>query len=184
MITGAAVGADGRPWAARVAEAGGRMYSADGPSVVGVVSAGNGRADHYQPQDADPLRWPAGWEAVEIDGISAYPVAYPGQLALIDTSRAAKPDQLDAATLIDLHDNLVLIHARDRQGRSLAYLKRICHDPEAPGGYVIASVDSGRSSPYLPPERIDLIVPVVGIIFEDPRRPRQKGRAAARIVIP
>jgi hypothetical protein len=109
---------------------------------------------------------------------------------LIDTDRAARPDSSDFTerTLTDLHDNLVLIETDEppeigkaTSGRR-AYLKRFCMDRRAPNGFVLASVDGGRSSPYVPVEHILMIVPVVGVLYQDPRRPREKRWHAKTVV--
>jgi hypothetical protein len=84
---------------------------------------------------------------------------------------------------MDLHDNICLIQTVEA-GVDRAYLKRFCQEPRAPQGFVLASVDSGRGSPYLPDEVIQLIAPVVGVVFEDPRKPREKGRNRADIKTP
>jgi transcriptional regulator with XRE-family HTH domain len=160
-------------------------YRAQGElAVLGTVSAGDGRLPAgWTPALNSAISFPQHWVAVEITGNSAYPVAYPGQLALVDLNRATNTATLDDEALHDLDDNLCLIQTRE-EGRICAYLKRFCADRRAPAGFILASVDSGRGSPYLPPDTIDLIAPVVAVVFEDPRKPRVKGRNRAEIKTP
>ena len=197
LTTGAGPGPEGvgrlagihdEPFALAAANPGTPVYvedAADGElAVLGTVSAGDGQLPAmWSPSHGAAIRFPSSWVAVEITGKSAYPVAYPGQLALVDLSRAVDPKNLDAAALHDLNDNLCLIQTRE-DGELRAYLKRFCVDKRAPAGFVLASVDSGRGSPYLPADMIDLIAPVVAVVFEDPRKPRQKGRNRAEVVVP
>ena len=176
------------PFAVAAANPGTPVYVSEGEegevSVLGTVSAGDGQVPAtWSPANGASFRLPTSWVAVEITGNSAYPVAYPGQLALVDLERAVSPRSLDAATLHDLNDNLCLIQTRE-DGQLRAYLKRFCADRRAPAGFILASVDSGRGSPYLPAEMIDLIAPVVAVVFEDPRKPRVKGRNRAVVKIP
>ncbi len=160
-------------------------YRAQGElAVLGTVSAGDGRLPAgWTPALNSAISFPQHWVAVEITGNSAYPVAYPGQLALVDLNRATNTATMDDEALHDLDDNLCLIQTRE-EGRVCAYLKRFCADRRAPAGFILASVDSGRGSPYLPPDTIDLIAPVVAVVFEDPRKPRMKGRNRADIKTP
>lgn len=161
--------------------------------VVGTVVAGDGQFSDrsaYVHDGGIPLIIPDTWQAVMVEGMSAYPVVYPGQIVLIDTERAARPDDDDwgEVQMTDLHDNLVLVQTDEppdigeaTSGRR-AYLKRFCMDKRAPDGFVLASIDSGRSSPYVPADRIMMIVPVVGVLFQDPRRPREKRWHAKTVV--
>lgn len=147
-----------------------------GLHVVGVVSAGDGKTNGDPYAEArEPFPIPESWDVVQVQGDSAYPVAYNGQFAIIDTARAATPETLDAATLHDLDNDMVLIQTTE-DGHHRAYLKRFCTEPRSPCGYTLASINSGQKSPYLPPDIIDIITPVVGVVFEDPRLPRKKGR--------
>ena len=153
-------------------------------ALVGEAAAGPAGQAARWDQMAEP-EWmdaPNTWVAVQISGMSAYPVAYPGQFVIIDTGRTARPADLDAETLEDLHDNLCLIVTIE-SGTPQSYCKRFCVDSRAPAGFCLASVDSGRSSPYLPPDIIEQIIPVVGVLFQDPRLPRKKGRNQATITI-
>lgn len=147
-----------------------------GLHVVGVVSAGDGETngDPYAAS-RDPFPIPESWDVVQVQGGSAYPVAYNGQFAIIDTARAATPATLDDDSIADLDDNMVLIQTNE-DGKLRAYLKRFCAESRSPCRYTLASVNSGHRSPYLPPEVIEVITPVVGVVFEDPRLPRVKGR--------
>ncbi len=173
---------------------GGGSEVGHGIHVVGTVIAGDGQlSDRSALEHADgiPLMIPDSWQALQVKGNSAYPVVYPDQIVLIDTDRAARPDSSDwgEKQLIDLHDNIVLIETDEppdlgkaTSGRR-AYLKRFCMDKRAPDGFVLASIDSGRSSPYVPADRIMMIVPVVGVLYQDPRRPREKRWHAKTVVV-
>lgn len=145
---------------------------APGMRVVGTVVAGDGDISQYVENEESPIAFPDHWQVVRVEGMSAYPVIYPGQLAIIDTSRATSPAVWTDDHRIDLHDNLVLIQTDGEKPR--AYLKRFCREPEAPHGFVLASVDGGRSSPWISPERIIVIAPIVAVMFQDPRKPRKK----------
>jgi transcriptional regulator with XRE-family HTH domain len=152
-----------------------------GLSVVGIAAAGDGdQANAWRAmREPEPLPIPDSWEAVQVRGDSAYPVAFDGQFVLIDCARAVTARDLCDADATDLHDNLVLVQTMEK-GAEKAYIKRFCREPRAPAGYVFASINAGRSSPYLAPECIEFIIPVVGVVFEDPRKPRIKGRSRAR----
>lgn len=139
-------------------------------SLVGVVKAGDGDLTEYEERPSTPLPLKASWRVVQVQGWSAYPVVYPDQFVIIDGERAARPDLMTEAQRDDLHDNIVICQVVG--GR--AYLKRFCHAPGAPGGFIMASIDSGRGSPYVDPHEIMIIEPVVGVIFEDPTKPRKK----------
>lgn len=144
--------------------------SSDALDLVGVVTAGDGNLEAYEPvQEPQPFPIPDSWKVVRVEGNSAYPVIYRGQFAVVDTNRAQRPP-LSATAAVDLHDNIVLIQTED--GRGL--LKRFCYAPGAPGDFILASVDSGRGSPYVPPDSILVIVPVVGTFYVDPTKPREK----------
>ena len=177
-------GEDPPPWYRhRVAEPSQPYDAGNGIAVVGVAAAGKPtEAAAWSEMRQDSLHLPDQWVAVEVTGSSAYPVAYPGQFVLIDTGRCITPGTWDTAGIQDLGDNVCLVVTNEGEKQS-AYIKRLCVDPRAPDGFIFASVDSGRGSPYLPREIIDMIVPVVGVIFEDPRKPRLKGRNQATITI-
>ncbi len=100
-------------------------------------------------------------------------MVYPKQFVLIDTDRAVLRADLASERARDIDDNMVVMIMIGEPRR--AYLKRFCRDTRAPDGYVIASIDGGRRSPYIPPADIDRLLPVVGVIFEDPTMPRIKG---------
>jgi hypothetical protein len=164
-----------------------------GIPTVGTVVAGDGKlSDHsaYVENKSQPILMPDAWKAVVVEGMSAYPVVYPGQIVLIDTARAARPDDDDwnDDIMTDLHDNLVLVETDEPPeiGKATsgvrAYLKRFCVDKRAPDGFVLASIDAGRSSPYVPAEHILMIVPVVAVLFQDPRQPRKKRWHAKTVV--
>ena len=146
-----------------------------GLTVYGVVAKASPLEDDTKGAPIDigharAVQMPASWVLVEVRGMSAYPILFPGQMGIFDTERAASPDEFTEEKLIDLHDNVVLVSLHT--GR--AYLKRFCHAAKAPHGYVLASVDAGRSSPYVPPEEISVIMPMVGTLYQDPSKPRQK----------
>lgn len=138
--------------------------------LVGVVTAGDGDLTSYEPLQ-EPVTWqiPPSWKIVQVFGKSAYPVIYEGQWAAIDTMRAQRPP-FDRQTLVDLHDNIVLVQTTDGRG----FLKRFCWADGAPGDFMLASIDSGRSSPFVPPEQILIIAPVVATFYVDPGQPREK----------
>jgi hypothetical protein len=164
-----------------------------GISTVGTVVAGDGKlSDHsaYIENPSQPIIMPDTWKAVVVEGMSAYPVVYPGQIVLIDTARAGRPDDdgWNDDVMTDLHDNLVLVETDEPPeiGKATsgkrAYLKRFCVDKRAPDGFVLASIDAGRSSPYVPAAHILMIVPVVAVLFQDPRQPRKKRWHAKTVV--
>lgn len=173
-----------------VAESSAR-YNPNPIPMVGRVVAGDGQLSDesaFEQNGADNLIIPDTWRAVMVEGMSAYPVVYPGQIVMIDIARAVRPDDWDEADRTDLHDNLVLIETSEEpeigkatSGRR-AYLKRFCMDKRSPAGFVLASIDSGRSSPYVPVESILMIVPVVAVLYQDPRRPREKRWHAKTVV--
>lgn len=159
-------------------------HASGGTALVGIAAAGKPTeaARWQQMSHPIPIATPASWQLVEVTGSSAYPVAYPGQLMFIDSDRAVTPSTITESAIEDLADNICLIQTHE-DGGPKAYIKRFCADKRAPGGFIFASVDSGRGSPFLPIEIIEMIVPVVGVWFEDPRFPREKGRNRATIVI-
>jgi transcriptional regulator with XRE-family HTH domain len=154
---------------------------ARGMRVVGTVSAGDGDISQFVKQEEPPIAFPDDWQVVRVEGMSAYPVIYPGQLAIVDTARATSPRVWTDQHRIDLHDNLVLIQTDGDQPR--AYLKRFCRELAAPHGFVLASVDGGRSSPWISPEKILIIAPIVGVMFLDPRQPRKKSWHQKTVVV-
>lgn len=171
----------------------GVTYPAHQITMVGRVVAGDGQLSDESAIELEGLPGltiPDTWQAVMVEGMSAYPVVYPGQIVLIDTARAARPESStwNDAVATDLHDNLVLIETDEPAeiGKATsghrAYLKRFCVDRRAPHGFVLASIDSGRSSPYVPADHILMIVPVVGVLYQDPRRPREKRWHAKTVV--
>lgn len=147
--------------------------------LVGTVVAGDGDLSAYeQPTEPEPFPIPDHWAVVEVQGMSAYPVVYPGQFAAIDLDRSAAPP-FDDEQIEDLHDNLVLIQTID--GRAL--LKRWCRDWNSPQRFLLASIDAGRSSPWVSVKEILIVSPVVGVFFYDPRQPRQKRYHAKTVVV-
>lgn len=157
------------------------VVSGGGMRVVGTVVAGDGDISQYVENEEAPISFPDNWQVVRVEGMSAYPVIYPGQMAIIDTKRATSPAVWTDENRIDLHDNLVLIQTDGDKPR--AYLKRFCREPEAPHGFVLASVDGGRSSPWIAPEKIIVIAPIVGVMYLDPRQPRKKSWHQKTVVV-
>jgi phage repressor protein C with HTH and peptisase S24 domain len=122
--------------------------------LVGKVAAGKGDVEWWQDR---PLEFHLrdSWSVMRVEGDSAYPVVWPNQFVVIDTS-GRKPE----------HNNLVVIQAKE--GDTVrSFLKRYCVAPNAPGGYVLASVDAGRDSPYIDPDTVMVMVRVVGVLFEE-----------------
>lgn len=147
--------------------------------LVVVVTAGDGDLTQFEAvSQPRQLTFPDTWKIVQVFGKSAYPVLFPGQFAAIDVERACRPPFTDEQ-LIDLHDNIVLVQTEDGRG----FLKRFCHAPGAPGNFMLASIDSGRSSPYVPPDQILVVAPMVMTIYIDPSLPREK-RWHAKTVTP
>lgn len=142
-------------------------------ALVGHTSAGDGEVfETYE----EPLAFPilSDWVVVRVDGDSAYPVVYRGQFVVLDTRRTQCAKTLDLEAMNDLHDNMVMI--RTLNGKSL--LKRFCHAPESPEGFTLASVNAGLGSPWVARKDIETVTPVVGVIYEDPTKPRIKGRVS------
>ncbi len=110
-------------------------------------------------------------------------MVYRGQFVILDSARTASADTRDTDSMRDLHDNLCMTHAV-RGGKRISLLKRFCREPNSPDGFVLSSVNAGRGSPYVSKDEIETITPVVGVVFEDPRLPRTKGRAAPTITTP
>jgi transcriptional regulator with XRE-family HTH domain len=174
------------------AAAAGRLREDDGvaynprPTVplVGVAAAGKPtEAAAWQGmKNYEHVPVPEHWLLIKVTGGSAYPIAYPGQMVWVDQSRAVKPSTMNEDSIIDLHNNICLVQTIEDDGPK-AYIKRLCSDARAPGGFLFASIDSGRGSPFLPLEIIELIMPIVGVWFEDPRLPRLKGRNRAEVTI-
>jgi transcriptional regulator with XRE-family HTH domain len=161
-----------------------REGNSDAPvvQVIGAVTAGDGDLDQYEPfDDIEICEVPRHWKLIKVYGMSAYPIFYPNQLAWVDIDRARRPEQMIEADYVDLHDNVVVAQA-ELKGKRVALLKRFNYQPDSPLKFALSSLDAGRSSPYIPPDAIDVIVPVVGSWWEDPRRPRKK-RFHARSVI-
>lgn len=149
-------------------------------SIVGQVTAGNGDIGGYEDL-VESVEIPTHWKIVVVHGMSAYPIFYPEQLAWVDTHRGARPSDMTEAQYVDLHDNVVVIQA-EVNGKRVGLLKRFNYQPDSPLKFALSSLDAGRSSPYLSPDDIDIILPVVGSWWEDPRKPRKK-RFHARSVI-
>lgn len=149
--------------------------------IVGKVSAGDGNLGNYEDV-IESLIIPKTWKIVVVHGMSAYPIFYPNQLAWVDVSRAARPETMGEREYIDLHDNVVVIQA-EIDGRRVGLLKRFNYQPENPQKFSLSSLDAGRSSPYVNPDTIDIILPVVGSFWEDPRRPRKKRYHARSVIV-
>lgn len=124
-------------------------------ALVGTVSAGAGSISYLQrPRAFRNSKRPV----MRVVGNSAYPVAYDGQFVMVDLDTPPR------------HNNLVIIETvEDEDGQPVhrSYLKRYCEDARAPNGYVLASVNSGIDSPYIPHDCILTMRRVVGVIFEE-----------------
>lgn len=152
-------------------------YDTSTLALVGIVKAGDGDLTELVEPPPAPFPLKASWRVLQVMGWSAYPVVYPEQFVITDESRATNPSGMTDAHRTDLHDNIVICQVQtieDGKEKKSAYLKRFCHAPGAPGDFILASVDGGRSSPYVDPAHIIVIEPVVGVLFEDPRLPRKK----------
>lgn len=161
----------------------GELPSGPFVQVIGAVTAGDGDLSEYEAaEEIEVISIPPNWKLIQVHGMSAYPVFYPRQLAWVDLDRAARPGQMDEAHFIDLHDNVVVVQA-EVKGKRVAFLKRFNYQPDSPMRFALSSLDMGRSSPYVPPESIDVILPVVGSWWEDPRRPRKKRYHARDVIV-
>lgn len=153
-----AVREDGVPYeAGRFDDEDRPRYDASQPrelALVGTVSAGSGMVPVYDEPRRFRLR--ESLAVMRVTGNSAYPIAFDGQFVLVDTRREVH------------HNNLVIVQTSD--GNS--YLKRYCEAKSAPDGYVLASINAGVDSPYIPRGDILAMLPVVGIIFEE--QPREE----------
>lgn len=118
-------------------------------ALVGAVGAGPAMATVYETPRKFAMQ--GSLALMRVHGDSAYPVAFDGQFVYVDLKRR-------------IHDNnLVVLRLKD--GRSL--LKRYCADPRAPDGFVLASINAGVSSPYVPRADIANMWAVVGVLFEE-----------------
>lgn len=159
------VGENSPPWAVeaeRVREAS-AAYLAENPNVslVGAVTAGDGLISFED--EPRPMRWKNSWSIMLVEGVSAYPVVYPGQYVVIDTDRAVHHNNIVVIQV----DNEAEHHADPSKPRVRAYLKRYCKAEDAPNGYLLASINSGRDTPYIQHAKILVMLPVVGVWFED-----------------
>lgn len=120
-------------------------------TFVGSVGAGPGVITYFK--EPKQFRMRPSLAVMRVHGDSAYPVAYDGQFVVIDLKRKVH------------HNNLVVIETLD--GKS--HLKRWCEAADAPDGFVLASVNGGVNTPYIPMGKIrrDRIWPVVGVLFEE-----------------
>lgn len=125
-------------------------------ALVGTVSAGDGAISYIERPRAFRRR---NRPVMRVVGNSAYPVAYDGQYVEVDLDNEPR------------HNNLVVVETAepDETGmlRARSYLKRYCIDARAPDGYVLASVNAGIDTPYIPHNQIIKICRVVGVIFEE-----------------
>lgn len=115
-------------------------YQADAPklSYVGVVHAGDGEEvgilHEQQPTEASDLHLDPDLVVVRVEGTSAYPLVFPGQLV------AFHPDE-------EPHDgNLVVAIYNDGGHDERCMLKRYVVDPRAPHGFLLVSTDIGRGA--------------------------------------
>jgi transcriptional regulator with XRE-family HTH domain len=130
--------------------------------LQGEVSAGGGEIDIWEAASGE-LVLGEHWGAVRVSGDSAYPAVFDRQFAIVDESRAAFMP-IDEQHGWDLDDDLVLVRLHDD---SRALLKRFCYHP--PDRFVLASANSGRRSPIVEHTEIRCIVPVVAVVYYDPR---------------
>jgi hypothetical protein len=175
---------DSPPWAvsSRVAESsGGYLSQSKTVDIVGCVTAGDGDVAGFEDL-VESVEIPQNWKIVVVHGMSAYPVFYPRQLAWVDMDRAASPATMTEKQYIDLHDNVVVVQG-EIKGKRVGMLKRFNYQPENPQKFSLSSLDAGRSSPYVSPDDIDVILPVVGSWWEDPRRPRKKRYHARSVIV-
>lgn len=125
--------------------------------LVGTVAAGSELISYVKQPRA--FNWKPSWAIMRVEGTSAYPVVYPNQFVIVDTDRPVR------------HNNLVVVETEetlpDGTKAMNAYLKRYCEDPRAPEGFTLASVNAGIDSPYIPRALILVMVPVVGVLFEE-----------------
>lgn len=125
--------------------------------LVGTVSAGDGAISYLERPRAFRRR---DLPVMRVVGDSAFPVAYDGQFVIVDLDTPPR------------HNNLVIVETAEPdehtgEVRHHSYLKRYCVDKRAPHGYVLASVNAGIDSPYLPPNQILAMRRVVGVLFEE-----------------
>lgn len=146
------------PWEAAVPPIGEPLHTV---TLVGAVTAGDGLVSFES--DPRPMRWKSSWAVMGVEGTSAYPVVYPGQFVVVDTDRPIRNNNIVVIQV----DNSEEHAANPKRPKILAYLKRWCIQPDAPHGYTLASINSGRDTPYIRHERIIAKVPVVGVLFED-----------------
>jgi transcriptional regulator with XRE-family HTH domain len=149
--------------------------------IVGCVTAGDGDLAGFDDL-VESVEIPPNWKIVVVHGMSAYPVFYPNQLAWVDMNRAASPATMTERQYIDLHDNVVVVQG-EIKGKRVGMLKRFNYQPENPHKFSLSSLDTGRSSPWVSPDDIDVILPVVGSWWEDPRRPRKKRYHARSVIV-
>lgn len=85
----------------------GKQAERRAPSViplVGRVAAGDGHVDQWRPADNASISIPGHWAAVKVEGKSAYPVVFNGQIAWIDPERAFRPSESTNYNLADAHE--------------------------------------------------------------------------------
>jgi len=159
-----AVGANPPTWAVkhRLMENESTYGSARSIPLQGEVSAGGGEIDIWEAASGE-LVLGEHWGAVRVSGDSAYPAVFDRQFAIVDEARAAFMP-IDEPHGWDLDDDLVLVRLHDD---SRALLKRFCYHP--PDRFVLASANSGRRSPIVEHAEIRCIVPVVAVVYYDPR---------------
>jgi transcriptional regulator with XRE-family HTH domain len=124
--------------------------------LVGTVSAGDGSISYIEHPRAFRRR---NRPLMRVVGDSAFPVAYDGQFVEVDLDTPPR------------HNNLVIVETAETDAKGIvhhrSYLKRYCVDPRAPHGFVLASVNAGIDSPYIPLEQILAMRRVVGVVFEE-----------------
>lgn len=157
--TGAAYAANGAELAKRDAER--PEYDPEKPgevAMVGSVAAGPGLVTFDDHPRA--FAWRSSWVVYRVVGDSAFPLAFDGQFVVADTNRPHR------------HNNVVVVETRE-DGQIRRYLKRYCVDRRAPDGYVLASINAGVDTPYIPARDVLAFVPVVGVLFEEEPRPEE-----------
>jgi transcriptional regulator with XRE-family HTH domain len=178
------VGDNPPPWASPAPPVADSVGVGGSLLLIGETSAGPGGDVLVALPEPEALAIPDSWYAVRVRGDSAYPVLFDGQFAMLDAARSYDQQGLRESLTEaqkfgqthDLHNNVCMLIV-DHRGRETCLLKRFCEDQNAPDGFVLASINAGLTSPYVPLSAIKIIAPMVGSYWEDPRQPRRKGAA-------
>lgn len=150
-----------------------RVSGSAAAEVVAQLTTGAGELDLFEDSN-ESLEIPSNWKIVVVHSKGAYPIFYPGDFAWVDIGRAATPSTMSDSQYLDLHDRIVVVQIH-LQERRIGLIKRFNYQPKNPDRFALSSLDGGRSSPYLPPNAIDVIWPVVGSWWEDPRGTQAPG---------